>query len=184
MKLFFLHLHREKETKPHQAEKNVRNTSPAAPTIRFRRWQQGKAYACVSQHRTVCHHRVALRKSVADSSLSKQKTAGTARHARMRGKRVAWKGETEGRETDTGVPLGSSGVLTSSPHGAGNVPARSWNTIHPPLREYGRTRHVSPETKENKRYGLPEAMQQNDELHRPGNPQPLSLSMNMNPRKI
>ncbi|MCO7113382.1 hypothetical protein NIB75_14865 [Bacteroides uniformis] len=30
--------------------------------------------------------------------------------------------------------------------------------------------HIALETKENKRYGLPEAMQQNDELHRPGNP--------------
>ena len=74
----------------------MRNTSPAAPTIRFRR--------CVT---IGC-----LRKSVADSSLSKQKAAGTAGHAGC-GEESAWKGETEGRETDTGIPLGSSSALTS-----------------------------------------------------------------------
>ena len=93
----------------------MRNTSPAAPTIRFRRWSR-KAYAAFASIGR-CVTIGCLRKSVADSSLSKQKAAGTAGHAGC-GEESAWKGETE----------------------------------------------------ENKRYGLPEAMQQNDELHRPGNP--------------
>lgn len=70
-----------------------------------------KSLRCICQHRTVCHHRLPAQ-SVADSSLSKQKTAGTAGHAGC-GEESTWKGETEGRETDTGIPLGSSSVLTS-----------------------------------------------------------------------
>ena len=66
----------------------MRNTSPAAPTIRFRRWSR-KAYAAFASIGR-CVTIGCLRKSVADSSLSKQKTAGTA-----------------------GIPLGSSSVLTS-----------------------------------------------------------------------
>ena len=88
----------------------MRNTSPAAPTIRFRRWSR-KAYAAFASIGR-CVTIGCLRKSVADSSLSKQKTAGTAGHAGC-GEESTWKGETEGRETDTGIPLGSSSVLTS-----------------------------------------------------------------------
>ena len=81
----------------------MRNTSPAAPTIRFRRWSR-KAYAAFASIGR-CVTIGCLRKSVADSSLSKQKTAGTAGHAGC-GEESTWKGETEGRETDTGIPLG------------------------------------------------------------------------------
>ena len=91
-------------------KKNMRNTSPAAPTIRFRRWSR-KAYAAFASIGR-CVTIGCLRKSVADSSLSKQKTAGTAGHAGC-GEESTWKGETEGRETDTGIPLGSSSALTS-----------------------------------------------------------------------
>ena len=90
--------------------KNMRNTSPAAPTIRFRRWSR-KAYAAFASIGR-CVTIGCLRKNVADSSLSKQKAAGTAGHAGC-GEESAWKGETEGRETDTGIPLGSSSALTS-----------------------------------------------------------------------
>ena len=145
----------------------MRNTSPTAPTIRFRRWSR-KAYAAFASIGR-CVTIGCLRKSVADSSLSKQKTAGTDGHAGC-GEESTWKGKTEGRETDTGIPLGSSSALTSI------------------LTELGTNRHILFETqvirpcgntggqdtyslnKENKRYELPEAMQQNDELHRPGNP--------------
>mgnify|MGYP007010752613 CR=1 FL=1 len=51
----------------------MRNTSPAAPTIRFRRWSR-KAYAAFASIGR-CVTIGCLRKSVADSSLSKQKTA-------------------------------------------------------------------------------------------------------------
>ena len=60
-------------------KKNMRNTSPAAPTIRFRRWSR-KAYAAFASIGR-CVTIGCLRKSVADSSLSKQKAAGTAGHA-------------------------------------------------------------------------------------------------------
>src|SRR5699024_9748787 len=90
--------------------KNMRNTSPAAPTIRFRRWSR-KAYAAFASIGR-CVTIGCLRKNVADSSLSKQKAAGTAGHAGCE-EESAWKGETEGRETDTGIPLGSSSALTS-----------------------------------------------------------------------
>ena len=93
----------------------MRNTSPAAPTIRFRRWSR-KAYAAFASIGR-CVTIGCLRKSVADSSLSKQKAAGTAGHAGC-GEESAWKGETEGRETDTGIPLGSSSAL--------KVSSRSW----------------------------------------------------------
>lgn len=89
----------------------MRNTSPAAPTIRFRCWSR-KAYAAFASIGR-CVTIGCLRKSVADSSLSKQKAAGIAGHAGC-GKESAWKGETEGRETDTGIPLSSS-ALTSIP---------------------------------------------------------------------
>ena len=69
-------------------KKNMRNTSPAAPTIRFRRWSR-KAYAAFASIGR-CVTIGCLRKSVADSSLSKQKTAGTAGDA---GKRVPGKGK-------------------------------------------------------------------------------------------
>ena len=88
----------------------MRNTSPAAPTIRFRRWSR-KAYAAFASIGR-CVTIGCLRKNVADSSLSKQKAAGTAGHAGCE-EESAWKGETEGRETDIGIPLGSSSVLTS-----------------------------------------------------------------------
>ena len=87
----------------------MRNTSPAAPTIRFRRWSR-KAYAAFASIGR-CVTIGCLRKSVADSSLSKQKTAGTAGHAGC-GEESTWKGETDGRETDTGIPLGSSSALS------------------------------------------------------------------------
>ena len=88
--------------------KNMRNTSPAAPTIRFRRWSR-KAYAAFASIGR-CVTIGCLRKNVADSSLSKQKAAGTAGHAGC-GEESAWKGETEGRETDTQVirPCGNTG---------------------------------------------------------------------------
>ena len=104
----------------------MRNTSPAAPTIRFRRWSR-KAYAAFASIGR-CVTIGCLCKSVADSSLSKQKAAGTTGHAGC-GEESAWKGETEGRETDTGIPLGSSSALTSI------------------LTELGTNRHILFETK-------------------------------------
>lgn len=71
-------------------KKNMRNTSPAAPTIRFRRWSR-KAYAAFASIGR-CVTIGCLRKSVADSSLSKQKAAGTAGHAGC-GEESAWKGK-------------------------------------------------------------------------------------------
>ena len=89
-RLFFMHDHyryenlfffyiciplKRENKKPHQAEKkNMRNTSPAAPTIRFRRWSR-KAYAAFASIGR-CVTIGCLRKNVADSSLSKQKAAG------------------------------------------------------------------------------------------------------------
>lgn len=107
--LFFLHLHPLKENKNISDRKNMRKTSPTVPTIRFRRWSR-KAYAAFASIGR-CVTIGFLRKSAADSSLSKQKAAGTAGHAGC-GEKSAWKGETEGRETDTGIPPGSSSALT------------------------------------------------------------------------
>ena len=88
----------------------MKNTSPAIHTIRFRRWSR-KAYAAFASIGR-CVTIGCLRQSVADSSLSKQKAAGTAGHAGC-GEESAWKGETEGRETDIGILPGSSAALTS-----------------------------------------------------------------------
>lgn len=75
----------------------MRNTSPAAPTIRFRRWSR-KAYAAFASIGR-CVTIGCLRKSVADSSLSKQKTAGTAGHAGC-GEESTWKEKRkEGKPT-------------------------------------------------------------------------------------
>lgn len=118
----------------------MRNTSPAAPTIRFRRWSR-KAYAAFASIGR-CVTIGCLRKSVADSSLSKQKTAGTAGHAGC-GEESTWKGETEGRETDTGIPLGSSSALTSILTEPGTNRHILFETqFIRSLREYGRTRHI------------------------------------------
>lgn len=110
MKLFFLHLHPLKGNKTTSGRKNMRNTSPTVHTIRFRRWSRKSYAAFASIGRCVTIG--CLRKSVADSSLSKQKAAGTAGHAGC-GEESTWKGETEGRETDIGIPLGSSSAQTS-----------------------------------------------------------------------
>lgn len=57
-----------------------------------------KSLRCICQHRTVCHHRLPAQ-SVADSSLSKQKTAGTAGHAGC-GEESTWKEKRkEGKPT-------------------------------------------------------------------------------------
>ncbi|MEL5896222.1 hypothetical protein AAE250_22365 [Bacteroides sp. GD17] len=86
----------------------MKNTTPARHTIRFRRWSR-KAYAAFASIGR-CVTIGSLRKSVADSSLSKQKTTGTAGHAGCNSE-SAWKGKTEGRETDIGIPLGSETAL-------------------------------------------------------------------------
>lgn len=96
----------------------MRNTSPAAPTIRFRRWSR-KAYAAFASIGR-CVTIGCLRKSVADSSLSKQKKTGTAGHAGCC-EESAWKGTTKGRETDIGIPLGSETALISETTGPGTT---------------------------------------------------------------
>ncbi len=84
-------------------------TTPVRHTIRFRRWSR-KAYAAFASigHCVTIGN---LPKSVADSSLSKQKATGSAGHTSC-GKDSAWEGVTEGKETDIGIPIGSSTALT------------------------------------------------------------------------
>lgn len=95
-------------------QKNMRNTTPVRHTIRFRRWSR-KAYAAFASigH---CVTIGCLPKSVADSSLSKQKATGTAGHAGCE-EDSAWKGVTESRETDIGIPIGCSMALISGATG-------------------------------------------------------------------
>ena len=91
-------------------KKNMRNTSPAAPTIRFRRWSR-KAYAAFAS----------IGRCVTIGCCAKAWQTALCPNRRLReppdmpdaGEESTWKGETEGRETDTGIPLGSSSVLTS-----------------------------------------------------------------------
>lgn len=84
-------------------------TTPARHTIRFRRWSR-KAYAAFASigHCVTIGN---LPKSVADSSLSKQKATGSAGHASC-GKDSAWEGVAEGKETDIGIPIESYTTLT------------------------------------------------------------------------
>lgn len=86
----------------------MKNTTPTRHTIRFRRWSR-KAYAAFASIGR-CVTIGSLRKSVADSSLSKQKAVGTAGQAGC-SVESAWKGATEGRETDIDIPLGSNTAL-------------------------------------------------------------------------
>lgn len=86
----------------------MKNTTPVRHTLRFRRWSR-KAYAAFASIGR-CVTIGCLRKSVADSSLSKQKTAGTGGHAGCC-EDSTWKGDTKGRETDIGIPLGSETPL-------------------------------------------------------------------------
>lgn len=88
----------------------MKKTSPAKHIIRFRRWSRKSYAAFASIGRCVTIG--CLRKSVADSSLSKQRAAGTAGHAGC-GEENVWKGKTEGRETDIGIPPGSNAAQTS-----------------------------------------------------------------------
>lgn len=83
-------------------------TTPVRYTIRFRRWSR-KAYAAFASIGR-CVTIGNLRKSVADCSLSKQKATGAAGHASC-DKDSAWEGVTEGKETDIGIPIGSSTAL-------------------------------------------------------------------------
>ena len=94
----------------------MKNTTPVRHTIRFRRWSR-KAYAAFASIGR-CVTIGSLRKSVADSSLSKQKAAGTAGQAGCSAA-SAWKGATEGRETDIGIPLGSNTALLCGMTGTG-----------------------------------------------------------------
>ncbi len=84
-------------------------TTPVRLTIRFRRWSR-KAYAAFASIGR-CVTIGNLRKSVADSSLSKQKATGSAGHTSC-GKDSAWEGVTGGKETDIGIPIGSNAALT------------------------------------------------------------------------
>ena len=76
----------------------MKYTTPVRHTLRFRRWSR-KAYAAfVSIGR--CVSIGCLRKSVADSSLSKQKAAGAAGHSSC-SEDHAWKDDTKEREKET-----------------------------------------------------------------------------------
>lgn len=90
-------------------QEKMKITTPVRHTIRFRRWSR-KAYAAFASigHCVTIGN---LPKSVADSSLSKQKATGSAGHTSC-GKDSAWEGVTEGKETDIGIPIGSSTTLT------------------------------------------------------------------------
>lgn len=94
----------------------MKHTTPTRHTIRFRRWSR-KAYAAFASIGR-CVTIGALRKSVADSSLSKQKKTGAAGHAGCCAERV-WKGLTPSGETDIGIPLGSDLPLTVETTGLG-----------------------------------------------------------------
>ena len=80
-------------------------TTSVRYTIRFRRWSR-KAYAAFASIGR-CVTIGCLRKSVADSSLSKQKATGSAGHTSC-GKDNAWEGVTEEKQTDIGIPMGSN----------------------------------------------------------------------------
>lgn len=79
----------------------MKNTTPVRHTIRFRRWSR-KAYAAFASigH---CVTIGCLPKSVADSSLAKQKSTCTIEYV--------WRGVTEEKETDIGIPIGSNIAL-------------------------------------------------------------------------
>lgn len=146
MKLFFLLLHPLKRNKTASGRKNMRKTSPAIHTIRFRRWSR-KAYAAfasIGRCITIGY----LRKSVADSSLSKQKAAGIAGHAGC-GEESAKKEETEGRETDIGIPLGSSAALTSilTKPGMNRHILFTTQVIHPCGHAGGQDKHILKQEK-------------------------------------
>lgn len=171
----------------------MKDTSPAGHTIRFRRWSRKTYAAFASIGRCVTIG--CLRKSVADSSLSKQKVAGNAGHAGC-GEETPWKGETDGKENDIGIPPGSGTALTSllielqrnKPvlFEAQGVPhVNTWEGQYTYILKQERTRESKRKqvenkrgqektrqerTREDKRYGLPEAMQSTDKLHRHGSP--------------
>lgn len=94
----------------------MKNTTPVRHTLRFRRWSR-KAYAAFASIGR-CVTIGCLRKSVADSSLSKQKAAGTGGHTGCC-EDSTWKGTTEGRETDIGIPLGNETALIFGMTGSG-----------------------------------------------------------------
>lgn len=87
----------------------MRKISPTIHTIRFRRWSRKSYAAFVSIGQCVTIG--CLRKSVADSSLSKQKVAGTAGHVGYE-KESIWKRETVEKENDMSIPPSSSAALT------------------------------------------------------------------------
>ena len=88
----------------------MKSTAITGNTIRFRRWSR-KAYAAFASIGR-CVTIGCLRKSVADSSLSKQKKTGTAGHAGC-GEESTWKGITHSRQTDIGIPSGSEAALVN-----------------------------------------------------------------------
>lgn len=75
----------------------MKYTTPVRHTLRFRRWSR-KAYAAFASIGR-CVSIGCLRKSVADSSLSKQKAAGVAGHSSC-SEDHAWKDDTKEREKE------------------------------------------------------------------------------------
>ena len=72
-----------------------------------------KSLRCICQHRAVCHHRLPAQKRGRQFSLQTE-SCWNCRTCRMQGReRSAWRGKTEGRKSDIGIPLGSSSALTS-----------------------------------------------------------------------
>lgn len=88
--------------------KSMKKTKPVRHIIRFRRWSR-KAYAAFSSI-GCCVTIGCVRKSVADSSLSKQKTTGTAGHSGCE-EDSAWKGIIVDKNTDIGIPPGNTMAL-------------------------------------------------------------------------
>lgn len=76
----------------------MKYTTPVRHTLRFRRWSR-KAYAAFASIGR-CVSIGCLRKSVADSSLSKQKAAGAAGHSSC-SEDCAWKDDTKEKEKET-----------------------------------------------------------------------------------
>ncbi len=90
--------------------KDMKRTATARHIIRFRRWSR-KAYAAFASIGR-CVTIGCLRKGVADSSLSKQKVAGTAGHAGC-GEENTWEGNSGGKDTDIGISPESGVTLVN-----------------------------------------------------------------------
>ena len=71
-----------------------------------------KSLRCICQHRTVCHHRLPAQKRGRQLSVQTE-DCGNRRTCRMRGREYLERRKRKEGETDTGIPLGSSSVLTS-----------------------------------------------------------------------